>query len=257
MRLHELFDNETVVMKYGNHRENILMGIECEVESVRALTVPVEAWFKIDTDGSLRNEGKEFISRPMFSKDILNAFNTLHQHLVPYPEWPAFSERTSIHVHVNCTDMQDTEVRQAVLLYALFEEFFFMFCEPERRNNIHCVALNETPLPNHYGQHLKYLYSRWHKYTALNIKPLATYGTIEFRHMHGHSDAVLLQEWLTVLENLMKLAKTSPLNSATLNRENLLIWFDTIFGQSRISRMRSSVLETTKNTVLDVKLGVM
>lgn len=253
MKLYELFGNETAYRKYGAV-DKTLFGIECEVESFRDLSVDVSDCFKVTEDGSLRNEGKEFVSVPMFSQDIMTAFKKLHDNYKT-DIWPKFSERTSIHVHVNCHTMEDTQVRQAVLLYALFEEMFFKMCDPSRRNNIHCVALTETFLPSYYSSTLKYLYSKWHKYTALNIKPLATYGTIEFRHMHGHEDTLLLSEWLTVIDRLMLLAKTEPISPTTLTKPNVLQWGKALFADTRLDGV--DILPHIKNSLLDVKLGMM
>ena len=253
MKLYQIFGNETTFHKYGGV-DKTLFGIECEIESFRDLSADVGNYFKVTEDGSLRNEGKEFVSVPMFSKDIMTAFKKLHDNYRTH-HWPKFSERTSIHVHVNCHTMEDTEVLQAILLYALYEEMFFRMCDPGRRNNIHCVALTETFLPAHYNSNLKFLYSKWHKYTALNIKPLSTYGTIEFRHMHGHEDTLLLSEWLTIIDRLMQLAKTSPLSPATLTKPNVLQWGKELFADTRLDG--TDILPIIKNSLLDVKLGMI
>ena len=141
------------------------VGLECEIEAVKATSnaFPGDV-FSITEDGSLRNNGKEFISVPLTIPSALEGFKNLHASLqlgaVP------FSERTSIHVHVDCTELSLQECRNVVLNYALFEEFFFLMVDPSRRHNIHCVPLTETYLPSLYKGSIQDMFGRWHKYTA-------------------------------------------------------------------------------------------
>jgi hypothetical protein len=42
----------------------------------------------------------------------------------------------------------------------------------------------------------------WHKYTALNLNPLSTYGTIEWRHMEGTCDLEKIILWLQIIGSI-------------------------------------------------------
>jgi hypothetical protein len=168
-----------------------------------------------------------------------------------------FSQRTSIHVHANCANLTAKHTRDIVWLYALFEEGFFLMCKPERRDNIHCTPLTETYLPNIYGQGLSNMVSRWHKYTALNLKPLAKQGTIEFRHMHGHNDDILMGEWLLIIRNLFAAAKEKPLDATLLDEANIREYYRKIFGMSRLSDHYDLVRGMMSNQIIDLKLAVI
>lgn len=237
-----------------------LFGIECEVESLNT----GEHWdlphtIEVHEDGSLRNYGKEFITRPLNKEKTLEAFEQLHKGIKFYKPEQAFSQRTSIHVHMNCQPLDEAVVRKVVLFYALYEEAFFRMVDPSRRNNIHCVALTETFLTNHYRDTLRGMAARWSKYTALNLLPLKELGTIEFRHMQGHNDPNLLRQWLGVLDRLFVLARTTELSAATLNRANIVAWFSFLFGGCGPSfePMLAQLDTLTQNSVLDIKLGLM
>ena len=235
-----------------------LFGVELEIESVDRDTFwkdfPVGV--EVKDDHSLRNYGKEFITVPTTGKDTLDLFQKVHKTVAFYKPEEKFSERTSIHVHVNCQNLELEETRQAILLYALFEEMFFAMVEASRRDNIHCVPLTDTYLPSYFRQNLPTLVSKWSKYTALNIIPLKTIGTIEFRHMHGHDDPVLLQDWLTVIENLIALAKTCPLKEDTLSEEHIQKWAYMLFGSTEFWKQRNlNVPVYTANTLINVKMG--
>lgn len=248
-KLFEIFP----VSGYRTVQEN-LFGIECEIESIHAVESGL-TW-QITEDGSLRNNGREFISPPIGIKEAVEGFMQLHSRLQIHPSHPKFSDRTSIHVHVNCQPLEENVVRNIIFMYALYEEFFFRMATPDRRHNIHCVPLTETHLPNIYRMNLTNMVSRWHKYTALNIKPLEKYGTLEFRHMHGHEDVNLFEEWLTILDNLFKLGNspTGLITKETISVTNLERWFDTLFAGTRVANLKPQLRELTYNQRLDIKL---
>ena len=235
--------------------DRFFAGVECEIE---ALNGPVNVdGFQCIPDHSLRNGGVEYVSIPLTRDDLLLKFEQLHATLKLKPENDPFSHRTSTHVHVNCLSMPVADVRTMVLLYALFEECFFLQVKPIRRENIHCVPLTETPLPAIYKKDIMGMWKMWSKYTALNLKRLSDLGTVEFRHMHGTGDKEEMAVWLQLLENLWTLAHTTSVNATTLNKETVLKWFDTIFAPSpRIMAYRNSLFEIIRNSYLDVKFSV-
>jgi hypothetical protein len=145
------------------------------------------------------------------------------------------------------------------LLYALYEEFFFAMVEQGRRGNIHCVPLTETHLPGNYALPIEKLaqQGRWHKYTALNILPLTTLGTVEFRHLQGTDDVELFGEWLQLLENLWKLSQETTITvEALVSEEVLKSWWKELFGHSkRIMALEPAFNNTIANSLLDVKFA--
>lgn len=234
----------------------LFVGLECEIESIRH-SGEGDHLFKVTNDGSLRNHGLEFISNPISIDTAIPLFKELHGAIALHDADLAFSERTSIHVHVNCANIPQDEVKNIILMYALFEEFFFRLVHPDRRHNIHCVPLTETYLPVYYKSDLNTLVSKWHKYTALNIKPLTNLGTIEFRHMQGHNDEVLLDQWLGTINNLVQVARTNPINQMTLDGRNIKDWFSKIFVHSHLRLMDHLIPSVAFNSILDMKLAVM
>ena len=245
---------------YAGHSTQ-LFGVECEVESVNTEV----SWdflgdkgIRITEDHSLRNNGREFLIGPATAANALVSFNYLHSRGSWLKTEEKFSHRTSVHVHANCQGRDDKVVRTAVLLYALFEEYFFRMVEPSRRDNIHCVPLTDTYLPSLYASELVQLHNRWHKYTALNIKPLNTLGTIEFRHMQGHDDLNLLRQWLTIIDNLLSLAdKVQVIKREHLDWATLEQWFDHIFSGSNVFSLKSEMRQLCRNQLIDLKLSFL
>ena len=235
---------------------SFIAGLECEIEEI---TNPagVIGLFHAVNDGSLRNSGLEYVSTPMVKNELVENFKILHKTLKFKPGGDPFSVRTSTHVHINCQSLSVENARTLVLLYALFEEFFFYMVKPARRDNIHCVPLTETAMPRLYKGDLMKYYKNWHKYTALNLKRLSDLGTMEFRHLHGTNDAQEVSDWLTILENLWTLCQRVSINEQTLNREIIADWFFIIFGHvPRILALRPTLFDIIRNSLIDVKLSV-
>jgi hypothetical protein len=241
-------------VNYPNVMESqkLMVGMECEIESIAQYNTEVNSTWMITTDGSLRNHGLEFISKPATVEQAKTLFKNLHAGIQFKPINPPFSERTSIHVHANCANLTLDQTRNVILMYALFEEYFFRLVESQRRHNIHCVALTETYLPHYYSGNLQILVDRWHKYTALNIKPLKSQGTIEFRHMHGTQDQQLVNEWLGVINRLFDL-KNIKMTQKNLDRVNMRQWFDQIFCESRVRLEGNYIEHFCYNSILDIK----
>jgi len=170
-------------------------------------------------DGSLRNNGVEFITAPVNYNEALNLFKILHSALQLGPN--PYTVRTSIHVHVNMRSMSLDQTKHFLLLYALLEPVFLEFAGPVRKHNIHCVPLNFTILPTIYHKSINDIIKGWSKYSALNLLPLKSLGTIEFRHLYGTGDFMVYQQWLTMIKSLWDFAFNNPPHTLeTLLRSN-------------------------------------
>jgi hypothetical protein len=197
-----------------------------EVEAEKALGVlradggwPVPTW-GVKEDGSLREGGLEFISPAIHTKDLPLALATLYAGLSVCRVSPSFSERTSIHVHIECLQMTLEQFKSFLLLYMVSEPGLFHMGSPGRRDtNIFCTPLTRT---NFYSlsdffaagggveasQALSGIINEIGKYAALNFQHIYDFGTLEFRHIRGTSNYVFLAEWIEVLLRLYKAALT-------------------------------------------------
>lgn len=198
--------------------EHFVCGTEYEIEDVKYIHLPGHpkitrgdlnlndnAAFWIGNlglvhDGSLRNNGVEFITKPMPFDDALNTFNVLHKGLTLGPE--PYTSRTSIHVHVNMASMTLAQLKHFLLTYALLEPVFFEVAGETRKHNIHCVPLSFTILPSIYNKPIQDIVKAWTKYSAFNLMPVRTQGTVEFRHLYGTGDFEVYQKWLTLIKEL-------------------------------------------------------
>ena len=183
-----------------------ICGIEHEVENISCgeLSMPAPLELHVTDDGSLQN-GKELITVPSTIEGQLATWKWLHEknNHVFYSE--RFSERTSTHVHVNMSDMTIDQTYSLLKMYSFIEPYFFAYVGPEREHNIHCVPLWATYMMrniNTFENDLCSVVTKWHKYTALNIRPLEKIKTIEFRHLFGTQDYQTFEKWLLFIKAL-------------------------------------------------------
>ena len=190
---------------------NGMVGIEIEVENITE-GVPFPAYWSSHADGSLRNNGIEFVSVPLQVKQIQGALELLYKNMKAGNQ-PSFSNRTSVHIHLNCRDMTQDQVHCLTLLYAIFEKHFYSFAGTKRANSIYCVPLWRCNLLK-YARDVIYSFnpSRWHKYCGINLLPLIDnngnrgYGTVEFRHLYGTDSVHSILEWINMILCLRKAA---------------------------------------------------
>lgn len=238
-------------------------GCEFEIESVVKISEDVKALFGIEVDNSLRNNGREFKTLPIDFGTAINLFDILHKGLSLGKD--PFSDRTSIHVHVNVRQFEPTQLRQMVLCYALLEPLFFHFVGEERKNSIYCVPLNYTYMPSIYKDDLAGMRKKWHKYTAFNLKPIAAepdspgLGTVEFRHLYGTADKKVFSKWLTAIHNLYTFINNTPnfnIIEEIKTGKSAAQFAKQIIPTLAFGLADFQINEMCKDTMLDVKLSV-
>jgi hypothetical protein len=186
-----------------------LVGIEVEVENVRK-KIPNSGYWNVTRDGSLRNNGIEFISIPIKGTDIVTAIDDLQGLIKKYIPNPDFSDRTSVHVHIDVREMTDQQLWTFLELYTVVERLIFDYCGDDRAENIYCVPFYKGDyivglISNVIGSPSR-IASKFSgvdgKYQALNVKPVVTQGSLEFRHHHGTANKEDLLRWINIVLQL-------------------------------------------------------
>lgn len=195
----------------SSHPGEIIKGIELEIENFPVPMEEAEATgFNFVADGSLRNNGIEAVSNPNNTKGLLVTTEALWEKYNIKEN--NFSDRTSIHVHANVWDFSSEAFKSLTLYYQVFEELLFDFVGHDRANNIFCVPWYEAGITALNHRRMIEKPRDWQKYTALNLHPVVSQGTVEFRHMHGHANLEMLTAWLAIIDDLMLTAKKSDYN---------------------------------------------
>ena len=222
---------------------SLLYGLELEIEGIR---VDPEELYVTGmygaVDNSLRNtdggRGWEYITKPA-TFSIVNLILTRFFKQEAIQE-ATYSERCSVHVHCNVLDMTVEQVKALCLLYQTFEGLMYVYAGADRDKNIFCVPWAQTQitynlLDNLTEGHIGGLRS-WQKYTGLNLIPITTQGTVEFRHLPGNNNQEFIMNWLVLIGCLFRAAKTMTLEEieARLTRVNTTSEYrglvDDVFG---------------------------
>lgn len=214
----------------------LVYGMELEIENAQ------EGWrtvgMDVTTDGSLRNGGLEFITKPMTGSVLFYVLENFFNKAKPGEE--CYSDRTSIHVHTNVQDLTVDQLTSVLMLYQVFENQLFRFAGQDRDKNIFCVPWSQTAYTYNIGERIAYgavnVAARWAKYTALNLAPMCAQGTIEFRHMPGTADLTKIKTWCNLIGRLFHYARNIELSTleqeicALNTNSHYHIFVDKVFG---------------------------
>lgn len=205
--IHKKHEAQQPALVYPVVSPSELVGIEIEVENIE-YPYQYPLYWRGKQDGSLRNNGCEYASIPLQVQQVEYALDYWNK-FIREKNNPKFTQRTSLHVHMNVQNMTWDEIENLVLLYVIFERHFFLQTNQDREHSIFCVPLYKVDnlcnlLP------IQQVSPRWNKYAALNLSTITgegespKFGTIEFRHFHGTSDPAEIVPWIN---NLMRLKK--------------------------------------------------
>ena len=230
-----------------------LVGIEIEVENI-PYPYQFQYYWKGKQDGSLRNHGIEYTSIPLRTEQVEYALDHWNKYIKENNN-PTFSQRTSLHVHLNVQNMTWDEIENLVLLYVIFERHFFLQTNQDREHSIFCVPLYKVDnlcnlLP------IQEVSPRWNKYAALNLSTITgegespRFGTIEFRHLHGTSNPAEIVPWINNIMRLKKQAMAMESGSVmklleTMNTtsEYLALYTQTFGEQAKPQAMQKADFE--------------
>ena len=208
------------------------IGIEIELENIhRATTAALDYW-EAKPDGSLRNNGREFaFRRPLFGKDITEALAELNRAFATQGIVPDCSERTSVHVHIDVRDMDADQLLRMVVLYLVLERTLVRHCRTygvDREENIFClphyiaesdithIAQLLTAVVKEDARLLRQAVGEMEKYHALNLRPISTFGSVEFRHMPGTHSIEDIMEWVRIIQCIKKWAINNQIAPDTI-----------------------------------------
>jgi Putative amidoligase enzyme. len=203
----------------------LVVGVEIETERCQNIvyTDHMSKLWQMKTDGSLRGTAFEFVSKPVKIKYLIPQLAKFYADTGFTEE--NYSDRCSVHIHTNITDMTVEQVSAICLVYSIVEELLFNFVNKyhakdtwgySRDTNIYCVPwaqcrMNHGVVKNMFADP-NYAFRNWQKYTALNLLPAREIGTLEWRHMHGTADVDKLTKWLNIIGSIIKYAQGRSLD---------------------------------------------
>ncbi len=245
------------------------VGIELEVEDAGRLNGTLnnnancDQYWNVKGDDSLRFSGIELCSLPLYGINIVRAIRLYAESVKEDMLYAAeqgkdrsyLSDRTSMHVHLNVTDITTEQLQTIIYLYVIFEKLFFKaaggyFMESSRDNNNYCVPLTHAEpaivqksygnVITNSGAYLNNLCDYAFKYSALNIKPMKTFGTIEFRQHPGATQAQDVLNWVNLILSLKKFAKEfegTPEDLMKMANEDRIALYKAVIKHVKLRRM--------------------
>jgi len=187
--------------------QDTFLGIEIEVEHIRN-HIETFLW-TIKEDGSLRNHGVEYVSPPLKPNLIGPALNALYD-LIPVTH--QFSQRTSIHVHMNVQDFTEEQLYRLFIIYLTFEPLIYQWVGKDRDENIFCrpwyqvyelnAMIKSLQILSNVIKNIGYIQHTNKRYSGLNFESLQKFGTIEFRQLGGTDNIITIIKWINIILSL-------------------------------------------------------
>ncbi len=208
-------DKSTVLVN-----SDILFGYELEMEGFRwgmADQNEVNGMFwSIENDGSLRGEfPTELISRPMGGRTAVRNLRGVCKILNTQED--IFSYRCSTHIHMNALELDVQNLPALGLLTVLCDNAMFAAGGANRNANYNSRPISlvsqEVDAIAEFCANPEQMHvdiPREFRYMGTNWKAIDKFGTVEFRHFPGCSDAKLLIWWTNLLCRLYNAAETYP-----------------------------------------------
>lgn len=193
------------------------VGVEIEVEGENLGQAAGGSIWEMKADGSLRN-GVEYVYKKALPIDKVEAsLDEINKFMKD--SRLDFSFRTSVHVHVNCHDLEYDQLLNFVYASVLLDSVLVNYCGESRKANRFCLRLADaeglidsiTPLfesRNAPKANFDTLLPRnTVRYAAVNVESLGKFGTVEFRSMRGTIDKNILLPWIKGLVNIREYAR--------------------------------------------------
>lgn len=255
------------------------IGLEIEAENLPILPDKfielISPIWSIDMDGSLRNNGREFVLyRPVRIEQIPFSLRLLERSLYECKLYPEFTDRTATHIHIDFINNTLEEVLKFVVIYWVFEDIFFElsgrktrkksnFCIPLCDLDIDAVGWKRLFTFNKVPQFRAAL-SEEFRYSALNLCALFKYGTIELRILPGTMNIDLISEFCHYLNQIKKYAVENSLQFIVNEIKNIGVisqfeaYADKIFTERYSKRMKQlgNFFDLMEQGIADVKVFI-
>lgn len=241
----KIFDIQKQVGKPFGTRFTGEFGIEIETESLKKYDYPQLKYWNCHKDGSLRDWGVEYVLKsPINSAELdrpLQEFALCEQKY----KFKTSSISTSVHVHINFLNDPYIAVANFMTAYAIVENVLIKYSGPDRLSNLFCLPIRDAEgvldkwidmlgKINRNGFNKINVSADAVKYSALNVAPLATLGSLEIRSFRGVTDTEVIQRWCDILRKLKVFACRPGLTPPQIvkmwqdHKSNIL---DLIFGE--------------------------
>lgn len=229
------------------NRHDGQFGIEIETETLEDYQIPKMKFWTVENDGSLRNVGREYISKGPLSlggqlEGALEEFKSSTKDI----KFIEGSYSTSVHVHVNMLNRSLLHLNNFIVLYTLVENLLLEYAGDDRKSNLFCLPMRDAEgNVNNIETFLTYLNSSRSvdafrslnnasmKYAALNIAPMGNIGSLEFRSFRGVTDIKDIIQWVKIIQKIVDYSQMDGLTPPRIIfkwREGTKPFLEDLFG---------------------------
>lgn len=201
--------------------QNPCYGIEVEVEHFTTLDAEDLLFnnkdiknFVVHDDGSLYR-GSEFVTKtPHTLNSIVREADILYSKLKETSA--TIGDKTSTHIHADVRNFNKAQLFSLFCLFAYYEDDWIEKLDTSRKNNRFCLTYRTcieyfgkvlSSLRSADSSRIFFRSSHSNRYCGLNVDPIHTKGSVEFRFMQGNLDTEKLREWLEIIAKLLDVAK--------------------------------------------------
>jgi len=252
--------------------DNMFVGVEIELEGV-LMGKPISSliapkYWKVEDEGSIREGAELIFSSPLQGSQIVSAMSSFRDFLDNFNSYtnrfPVISDRCSLHVHVDVSDMELQQIHTMTILYGIYEKVFFQLLNPSRYNLNYCIPIVSSNFGTVFNKIAKSSISDYlvnievmcDKYSNLNYKSILKFGSLEFRGHPGTLNPNEIIDWINILLSIKKWSigntldqlKVKELNASLLTKEvfekNYLQIMTTNFFQENFKVGKYWALET-------------
>jgi hypothetical protein len=162
------------------------------------------------------------------------------------------------------------QVSTICLIYQTVESLLFNFVGNDRDKNIFCVPWNQSNLTYNIVSTIgkgidlaNNMFRRWQKYSSLNLIPITTQGTLEFRHLEGTCDVKRITNWICLIAKIFEHAMSNTLKQVQLQIVNMNTvsnyhqWLYSVFGEYAQLLQTDNFERHLAQGVIDTKLMLM
>ena len=192
------------------------VGVEIELEHENVpedLPVEVARYWRVETDGSLRKNGLEYVfKRPQEASKANTAVKLLGRH-VDLTNKVVDAGRAGIHVHINVGDLTVCQLMNFIAICHILEDLLVHWCGPRRIGNLFCLRVKDAEYVIDLikemlrKEDLRILHTDNIRYSSINLKAIYQYGSVEFRAMRSDGDWAAVNVWVNALLRLKEMAR--------------------------------------------------
>jgi len=239
--------------------DNIFVGIEIELEEV-LINKPIDnfispEYWRVEDEGSIREGAELVFSRPLQGSQIVSAISNFENFLVDFNfhanRFPVISDRCSLHVHVDVSDMELQQIHTMTILYGIYEKVFFQLLNPSRYNLNYCIPIVSsnfgtvfnkiTKSPN--SDYLVNIDIMCDKYSNLNYKSILKFGSLEFRGHPGTLNSSEIIDWVNILLSIKKWSIDNTLDQLKVKELNANLLTKEVFEKNYLQIMTTNFFQ--------------